>query len=103
MARRAPPRGHRSGVRDRWSGRPWCRAAQARAAALVSVPADTAPWTGARAAGRTALPRLYSAGRASLPSPVAVAAQITPAAQPRLILASASPRRRELLEQIGVR
>jgi septum formation protein len=32
-----------------------------------------------------------------------VAAQITPAAQPRLILASASPRRRELLEQIGVR
>lgn len=32
-----------------------------------------------------------------------MAAQITAAAQPRLILASASPRRRELLEQIGVR
>src|SRR5277367_3049061 len=70
MAWTAAPRGHRSGLRDRWPGWSGTGIARACPAPLVALAPDTAACAGARAAGRAALPRLDRARRPSLPSPV---------------------------------
>jgi rRNA large subunit m3Psi methyltransferase RlmH len=51
-----------------WAGRLRARGAAEERRAMVAVAADVAARPGARAAGRTAVPRQFAAGRTSLPS-----------------------------------
>src|SRR5215207_2181664 len=63
---------------------------------MVTVGIDAAACAGARGAGRTAVPCGYPAGWPSL-SP-----RMNILDFPTIVLASGSPRRRELLQQLGV-
>src|SRR5258705_158415 len=106
MAGPAPPGGRAPEVHHRRSRWPGCGGAGARAAALVALSAHLSARAGACPARRAAVSCRDSAGRPSVSSSL-MSASDHPTAHPgkmlpALVLASASPRRRELLWQLGV-
>src|ERR1700683_52715 len=100
MAEHAHAAGRGSGVLDRRTGRARAGGAGTRQFQPVAVATDAAARAGARAARRAALPGPLHPHPSPLSSRLMQSAQ--PPAAPVLCLASVSPRRRELLAQIGV-